>query len=161
MQISAGFNASGDVIIADQFNGRIIEINAHHQVVWSFGSGNPSLCNPGPHTVIGPNDEERIGPFTLMAGTGVPTNTIPELPAGCVDNRVIVVNPAGDIVWQYGHAGVTGSGFDQLNVPVCDVFLPNDDILIVDQGNQRVIEVTLDKKIVWQYGKTGVIGSGF
>jgi hypothetical protein len=160
-QSLTSFNKQGNMIIADQFNNRIIEINSNHEVVWSFGSGNPSLCNPGPHSIIGPNDEERVGPFTVMAGTGVPPNTIPEMPNGCVDNRVIVVNPGGHIMWQYGKAGVTGSGFDQLNVPVCDVVLPNDDILIVDQGNERVIEVTLDKKIVWQYGKTGVIGSGF
>jgi hypothetical protein len=157
----AASDGSAHMIIADQYNNRVIEINSHHEIVWSFGSGNPSLCNPGPNSVIGPNDEERIGAFTLMAGTGVPPNTIPEMPAGCVDNRVIVVNPSGHIMWQYGEAGVTGSGFNQLNVPVCDVFLPNHDILIVDQGNERVIEVTSAKKIVWQYGKTGVIGSGF
>jgi hypothetical protein len=161
LRYPAEFNRSGNMMIADQFNNRVIEINSRHEVVWSFGSGNPALCNPGPHTVIGPNDEERIGPFTLMAGTGVPPNTIPELPNGCVDNRVIAVNPGGHIVWQYGQAGVTGSGYNQLNVPVFDLFLPNDHILIVDQGNERVIEVTMAKNIVWQYGKTGVIGSGF
>jgi hypothetical protein len=29
--------------------------------------------------------------------------------------------------------------------------LPNTDVLITDQGNNRIIEVTLAKKIVWQY----------
>lgn len=154
------FNRPGNAVIADQFNNRVIEVDLDHDVIWSFGSGNPHLCNPGPNTIIAPNDEERVGPYTLMAGTGVPPNTIPEMPAGCVDNRVIAVDPAGRIVWQYGSAGVTGAGPDQLNTPVCDVFLPNHDVLITDQGNERVIEVTLDKKIVWQYGMTGVIGDG-
>lgn len=159
--LASGFNTPGDLVIADQFNHRIIEINAQHQIVWSFGSGNPSLCNPGPKTIIGPNDQERVGTFTFMAGTGVPPNTIPQMPLGCVDNRVIEVDQNGNIVWQYGQAGVTGSDFNQLNVPVFDLFLPNGDLIIVDQGNERVIEVTRAKKIVWQYGITGKIGSGF
>ncbi len=90
-----------------------------------------------------------------MAGTGIPPMTVPGLPNGCVDNRVIVVNQKGDIVWQYGQAGVTGSGPNQLSVPVFAIQLPNRDILITDQGNQRVIEVTPAKQIVWQYGTTG------
>ena len=154
------FNTPGNIYIGDQFNHRIVEIGSNHNIVWSFGSGNPSLCNPGPGTIIGPNDAERVGTFTLMAGTGVPPGVIPEMPAGCVDNRVIAVNPAGHIVWQYGKAGVAGSGFNELNVPVSDIFLPNRHVLITDQSNERVIEVTLDHKIIWQYGKTGVPGSG-
>ena len=39
-------------------------------------------------------------------------------------------------------------------------WLPNHDVLITDQGNDRVIMVTPAKKIVWQYGKTGVAGRG-
>jgi hypothetical protein len=159
--LGAGFNRPGNIVIADQFNNRIIEINSLHQIVWSFGSNNPAACNPGPGTIIGPNDEERVGVFTLMAGTGVPPGTIPQLPAGCVDNRVIAVDPFGRIVWQYGTAGVTGHLFNQLNTPVFDLFLPNFHVLIVDQGNERVIEVTLDHRIVWQYGMNGVIGSDF
>jgi len=150
-----------NLVIADQFNNRVIVVDPHNRVLWSFGSGNPSLCNPGPGAIIGPNDEEQVGQFTLMAGTGVPPHTIPEMPNGCVDNRVIAVNHAGKIVWQYGEAGVTGAGVDQLNTPVCDVFLPNGHVLITDQGNERVIEVTMDKRIVWQYGMNGVIGSDF
>src|ERR1700736_6685505 len=91
-----------NIVIADQFNNRVIVVDAQNRVLWSFGSGNPFLCNPGPGTIIAPNDEEQVGQLTLMAGTGVPPNVIPEMPKGCVDNRVIVVNRAGKIVWQYG-----------------------------------------------------------
>src|SRR6202011_4603343 len=107
-----------NIVIADQFNNRVIVVDPHNRILWSFGSGNPSLCNPGPGAIIGPNDEEQAGQFPFMAGPGVPPNTIPEMPKGCVDNRVIAVNRAGKIVWQYGEAGVTGAGFDQLNTPV-------------------------------------------
>jgi len=30
----------------------------------------------------------------------------------------MLVDPAGQIIWHYGKAGVTGSGADELNTPV-------------------------------------------
>jgi outer membrane protein assembly factor BamB len=154
----SGFNARGDVLIGDQFNNRVIEVNGDHQVVWRFGDGSSVA---GPRSVVAPNDAERVGSLTLIAGTGAPAGAEPSCPSGCPDNRVFLVNRAGRIVWQYGHAGVTGSGRDQLNTPVFSLMLPNRDVLIVDQGNQRVIEVTPDHRIVWQYGQTGTAGAGF
>ena len=142
------FNQRGNVLIADQFNNRVIELDDDNHIVWTFGDGNP---NPGPNSIGAPNDAERVGDYTLMSGTG--TGDVP-------DNRVIFVNRHGHIVWQYGQDGVAGSGFDQLNTPVCSVFLPYGDILITDQANQRVIEVNFEKQIVWQYGTTGVSGAG-
>lgn len=155
----AGFNRPGDIVIADQFNNRVVEINQNHQVVWHFGDGSSTA---GPHSVVGTNDAERIGRFTLISGTGTPAGADPSCPnpTGCADNRVFFVDPAGDIVWQYGRAGVTGSSANELNTPVQTTFLPNFHILITDQGNERVIEVNLQHQIVWQYGQTGVIGTG-
>src|SRR5579871_1974775 len=136
---SAPFNHKGNLLITDQFNNRVIEINpATNRIVWSFGSNNGSLCNPGPHSVIGPNYAERIGGgYTLIVGTGIGSGIPGTVP--CVDNRVIVVDRSGGIVWQYGKAGQTGSGFDLLNVPVFAVQLPDHHILITDQGNNRII----------------------
>ena len=153
------FNKPFNLLITDQFNNRVIEVNpVTKQIVWSFGSGNSKLCNPGPGSIIGSNDAERLsGGLTLMAGTGIPPG-VPGTTA-CVDNRVIVVDHSGNIVWQYGQAGVTGNGTNQLNVPVFAIQLPNHDIMIVDQGNNRVIEVNLQKKIVWSYGPTSGPGA--
>jgi hypothetical protein len=155
------FNTPGNLLISDQFNNRAIEVNPRtNQIVWSFGSGDPTLCNPGPGTIIGLNDAERLaGGLTLMPGTGIPAGASSQMPNGCVDNRVIVVNHAGDIVWQYGQAGVTGSDPNELNTPVFAIQLPNHDFLITDQGNERVIEVTKAGGIVWQYGQPGVTGT--
>jgi hypothetical protein len=73
----------------------------------------------------------------------------------------MIVDQARAIIWQYGKAGVTGSGPNELNTPVQNTFLTNFDVLITDQGNQRVIEVNpLTNKIVWQYGRTGAAGCG-
>jgi hypothetical protein len=166
-----GFNQVGNIVIADQFNNRVIEIDPeNHRVVWQFGNGSDK---PGPHSIVGTNDAERVGELTLISGTGIPSTPItnpptPPLPGcsdptnGCPDNRVILVNPEGEIVWQYGqNGGVAGSGPDQLNVPVAATMLPNFHILITDQSNERIIEVTLQKDIVWQYGTTGLTGSEF
>lgn len=99
---------------------------------------------------------------TRMAGTGAPPGFEPACPAGCADNRVILVDPAGHIVWQYGQFGVTGAGPNELSAPVQDTYLPDGHVLITDQGNQRVIEVERQHNaIVWQYGATGVAGAGF
>lgn len=150
------FNTNGNILIADQFNNRVIEVNPlTHEIVWQFGNGSSVA---GPHSVVGTNDAQRIGPLTLIAGTGAPAGTEPECPNGCADNRVFIVTAEGRIIWQYGEAGVTGSGPNQLNTPVQNTFLPNRHVLITDQGNQRVIEVNMDKQIVWQYGMTGVAG---
>ena len=88
---------------------------------------------------------QRVGEFTLMAGTGTPGGQ-PEAPnctnsSGCPDNRVILVDHAGNIVWQYGTFGPGGSGPNQLNTPVQSTWLPNRHVLITDQANQRIIEV--------------------
>jgi hypothetical protein len=161
-----GFNKKGNIVIADQFNNRVIEIDPQtHDVVWTFGHGSDQ---PGPLSIVGTNDAERVGELTLISGTGIPGGITPPLPGcsdpvnGCPDNRVIVVNEEGQIIWQYGQdGGVAGASFDQLNVPVAATFLPNGHVLITDQSNERVIEVNREKQIVWQYGVTGFVGSGF
>jgi len=153
-----GFNTPGNVLISDQYNNRLIEVNPDtNEVVWTFGDGSSVA---GPTSVVGVNDAQRIGPITLVAGTGVPPGAEPTCPDGCPDNRVMLVDPGGNILWQYGVAGVTGSGPNQLNTPVQNTWLPNHHILITDQGNMRIIEVNPGRQIVWQYGQTGVSGDG-
>lgn len=163
----SGFNEPGNVVVADQFNNRVVEIDPAGHIVWQFGNGPHDFTA---HSIVGVNDAERVGPFTLMAGTGDPPvamgsqpppgDLCPDMTNGCPDNRVILVDPSGHIVWQYGTFGVAGSGPDELNTPVQNTFLPNFDVLITDQANERIIEVTPDKRIVWQYGTTGVTGNG-
>ena len=156
---TAHFNTPGDIVIADQFNNRVVEVDRRHHIVWSFGNGSSVA---GPHSIVGPNDAERVGDLTLISGTGTPAGADPSCtnPQGCQDNRVILVDRHGSIVWQYGQTGVPGSGKDQLNTPVQATALPNGHVLITDQLNERVIEVTDDHRIVWQYGQTGVSGAG-
>jgi hypothetical protein len=142
------FNRPGNLLIADQFNNRVIETDPFGNIVWSYGLGPNDFSQ---QSIIGVNDAQRVGTFTLMAGTGTPAGVIPQAPNGVVDNRVILVNPNGHIVWQYGQFGQTGSGPNLLSTPVQNTFLPNFHVLITDQGNNRIIEVNFHKQIVWQY----------
>lgn len=147
------FNSPGNFLIADQFNNRVIEVSPNGKIVWQFGLGPKDFS---PASIIGTNDVQRVGVLTLMAGTGTPGGQ-PEAPNctnpnGCMDNRVLLVDPAGHIVWQYGQFGVAGNGPDQLSTPVQNTWLPNRHVLITDQGNGRIIEVRVsDKQIVWEY----------
>jgi hypothetical protein len=151
------FDKRGNILISDQFNNRVIEITTDGHIVWQFGIGPKDLSSA---SILGVNDAQRVGRFTLMAGTGVPPGLEPGCPNGCPDNRVILVDDDGKIVWQYGKFGVTGSGHNELNTPVQNTWLPNGHVLVTDQGNQRIIEVARNKKVVWQYGTTGVSGIG-
>lgn len=156
------FNSRHNTLIADQFNNRVIEVDRQGNIIWQFGMG-PTDFSPA--SIIGTNDAERVGKLTLMAGTGTPGGQ-PEAPnctnpSGCPDNRVLLVDEDGKIVWQYGKFGVAGSGPNELNVPVQNTWLPNRHVLITDQANERIIEVDVATKgIVWQYGTTGVSGNG-
>lgn len=142
------FNKPGNLLIADQFNNRVVEISPAGNIIWSFGLGPNDFSA---RSIIGVNDVQRVGPLTLMAGTGTPAGVIPQAPDGAADNRVMLVNPAGHIVWQYGQFGQSGSGPNLLDTPVQCTWLPNAHVLITDQANNRIIEVNLAKKIVWQY----------
>jgi hypothetical protein len=148
LKLNRDFNRPGNILIADQFNNRVIEVTPAGNIVWSFGLGPNDLSR---RSIIGVNDVQRVGPFTLMAGTGTPAGVIPQAPDGAPDNRVVLVNPAGHIVWQYGQFGQSGSGPNLLDTPVQCTWLPNAHVLITDQANNRIIEVNLRKHIIWQY----------
>jgi hypothetical protein len=156
--VPGAFNQPGNILIADQFNNRVIEVDKRGDIVWSWGLGPHDFSA---NSILGVNDAERVGNDTLMAGTGIPPKTDPYCKKGCTDDRVLLVDPDGDIAWQYGQFGVAGSGPDELNVPVQVTWTPRKTVYITDQGNQRVIEVDMKKNILWQYGTTGVAGSGF
>jgi hypothetical protein len=148
LRLNRHFNRPGNILIADQFNNRVIEVEPNGNIVWQFGLGPLDLSA---RSIIGCNDAQRVGSFTLMAGAGLPPGIDLQVTNGAPDDRVLLVNPAGKIVWQYGQFQQPGSGFDQLSTPVQATWLPSDHVLITDQGNNRIIEVNLRKHIVWQY----------
>jgi hypothetical protein len=145
------FNQPGNILITDQVNNRTVEVTRAGKIAWSWGTGGPGQCTAGPTTMIAPNDAERLaGGNTLLVGTGT---------GSCPDNRVIVVDQFGYIIYQYGQAGVAGNGPNQLNVPVFAIQTPDGDYLITDQANNRIIKVDASHNIVYQYGPAHGVGA--
>ncbi len=156
------FNASGNVLLVDQYNNRVLEIDTNTQtIVWQYEM---TVSRVRSHfvtnSIVGPRDAERVGGQTLIVSSGLPAGIDTNYPDGYADNRVILVNRQGHILWHYGQTGVTGSGPNELNDPATAMLLPpHQNVLITDQGNHRVIQVDHKGDIVWQYG-TGISGSG-
>jgi hypothetical protein len=146
------------ILIADQFNNRVIEIDYQGNIHWVFGDGSTT---PGAVSVVAPNDAERLPDGdTLITGTGAPPPSSAPYgvsegacaSGGCPDNRVLLVDSSGVIQWQYGQdGGASGDGPDELSAPVAARMLANGNVLITDQGNNRVIEVTPQKAAAWAY----------
>jgi len=118
------FNVNGNVLISDQFNNRVFEATPRGEIVWSYGLG-PATFVLAPQLVLGPQDAQRVGDKTLIAAAGIPADTVPAVPLGVVDNRVILVDRFKNIIWQYGQFGLSGSGPNLLNVPVQATFVPH------------------------------------
>ena len=146
---------TGNVLIADQYNNRVIEITRQGEIVWIFGDGSSV---PGPMSIVAPNDAERLpNGETLMCGTGAPPGAEPGCSdAGCPDNRVLIVDDSSNSIWRFGaDGGASGSGPGELSAPVAAMLVPTmtgDHVLITDQGNDRIIEVVrATREIAWQF----------
>jgi hypothetical protein len=159
--------ATQDILIADQFNNRILQVTHDNEkrIVWHFGSGSPDASTL--RSCVAPNDAIRLkNEKTLISCTGAPAGTEPA-PCDtndCPDSRVFLVPKnlgGGNLkIPHYGTAGVPGAARGQLSSPVFATNIPNSrDILITDQGNQRILRGH-DCTFSVVYGKTGVSGSG-
>jgi hypothetical protein len=160
---------NGNVLIADSFNNRVIEVNSYGNIVWQYGNG---VAGSGANRLYHPYDAKRLeNDNTLIADRD--------------NNRVIEVDSGKNIVWQYGGHYGPDAGEPDVNVlkkPYEAERLPDPDpgdgiderrTLIADRENYRVIEVRgrdynpddptpakgyTESSIVWQYGTTGVAG---
>jgi hypothetical protein len=73
------------------------------------------------------------------------------------NNRIIEVNLAKRIVWQY--PGSNSNPDDQLNSPNSAELLENGHILIADENNNRALEVTRADQIFKTFTATGSLGA--
>jgi hypothetical protein len=129
---------NGDVLMSFISGDRIALLSPTGKVIWNVAA--PDLYG-------GYVSDAQLLPNgdVLVAGYGKP-------------GIVVEFNPqTGKVVWQYH---VT-SGPGELNHPSLALPLPNGNVLLNDDYNDRV--VVIDPKtnqIVWQYGTTGVAGTG-
>src|SRR5580700_1651165 len=62
------FNEPGNYLIADQINNRVIEVEPDGEIVGRCGGGTKDFAEA---SIIGTNDAQRGGDYTLMAGSGI------------------------------------------------------------------------------------------
>jgi hypothetical protein len=113
---------------------RVIEVDAAGNTTWSFAAGLDFA-----------HSAERLpNGNTLISDTG--------------HDRVIEVNPAGNIVWN--SQNVTLSDGSHLNYPNdADWLSAGNHLLITDRDNHRALEIRRDGTVIWQFGVTGQPGS--
>ncbi|MBN9611375.1 MAG: hypothetical protein BGO26_00540 [Actinobacteria bacterium 69-20] len=69
--------------------------------------------------------------------------------------QVVIFNRAGTALWRF-----RGTGADALNHPSLALPLPNGDVIVNDDYNDRVVVIDpATDKVVWQYGITGRPGA--
>ena len=91
---------SGNTLISDSANNRIIEVNMSKKVVFNY----PTNKQPG--SLAGPNPTRAV---QLTNGSILITNQF--------DNQILIVNRAKSIVYRYGKIGVVGKAKGFLNGP--------------------------------------------
>ena len=177
----------GTVAAADIKNCRLVGLSPSSSTpVWALGSG-PGTCQHQPPARFGspngvfplPNghflvteirgdwvDEiDRTGHVYWSAhppGVAYPSDSSQYKPGQYVTvdysnpGQVVVFDATGKALWRWNPR--TGDG--RLNHPSLAEALPNGDILLNDDANDRVIVLDPGQnKIVWQYGHTGVAGT--
>jgi hypothetical protein len=116
------------------------------------GDGLPFASAPGRGMAPGPNLAPGSDPSVLPGDV---------LIADEGNNRFLVVNPAGDIVWQFPNPGahLPPGGFLR---PDDGFFTPNGTgILATEETDQVVSLISVARDgITWRYGTPGVPGSG-
>ena len=175
---------NGLVISSDDKNCRIVEIRGH-RLVRSIGRPGACVHDP-PHSFASPNGDtplpngnilvSEIGGswideitrsghlvHSLRAPVSYPSD--PQLtrtgnilvsdyssPGGVV----ILQRRTGRVLWRYQPA----SGPGELDHPSLATMLPNGDVLVGDDYNDRIVIIDrASKRIVWQYGQKGVAGT--
>jgi len=151
-QLIDGYSATrlstGNTLIADNQGARVIEVNQAGQIVWQCGIAGQLASEHGyaPGYLDWPRTAQRID---ATPGDGVFTTLI----ADEGGQRVIEVNQAGQIVWQFGQTGVPGTGAGQLYDPAAAVRLADGSTMIIDNPNKigRILRVAKDKSVLRVY----------
>ncbi len=111
-----------------------------------------NLYTSGKGLKAGPNLAPGSNPQVL------PTDV---LIADRTNSRLLIVNPAGKIVWQFPRPGDLSKGQSFL-LPDDAFFTPNGKYIVATEEDDQVISLIsiAQHKIIWRYGTPGVPGSG-
>lgn len=135
-------NTSGNTLISDFNNHRVIEVNNEKVIVWQYGI--TGISGHGNNYISFPRDAQRLSNGnTLILDSG--------------NHRVIEVTPDKSIVWQYAPATFNNPGWIQEGFAASR--LTNGNTLIADSNGHCVMIIDSNGIIVWQYGTRGTSGS--
>jgi DNA-binding beta-propeller fold protein YncE len=141
--IDAEIGLTGNVLIADADNNRVLEVTPDKHIAWEFPR--PGDLAPG-QTFVDPDDA-----FYTPGGRTIITNQ--------EDNHMIAIidYATRKIVWEYGHAGHPGSAPGYLNTPDDAYQLPDGRVVVADIKNCRVLlfDPPPAHRIRRQFGATG------
>jgi hypothetical protein len=137
--VNSGSPFSGTLLIADRGNDRLITLNPARIISWTYPS--PTMPPP-PGGFYFPDDA-----FFYDRGTGIISNQ--------EDNHTIVeiAYPSENLLWQFGHPGVPGSGPGYLDQPDDAYVLKSGIVTVADASNNRILFIAPTKSI------TGTIGN--
>jgi hypothetical protein len=143
---------NGHYLVCHEGDGKVREYDRAGKVVWSYTldlGGRPRSPGHGPEG----HSTEVYGAIRLPNG-----NTL--IAAGN-NNRVLEVNPAGDIVWSIGHDELPGI---RLAWVTTLHRLANGNLIVgnchAGPDNPQLFEVTRDKKVVWMFKNLKTFGNG-
>ncbi len=165
------------VLITDSEIDQVLKVNStNNELEWFFSSGllNPSdavvlpgsrevlICDTGNNRIIAVDTTTDV--VTWEFDTGVfnnpvdvdvdPTNPGRYLVTDQNRHRVVLVERASSsIVFQFGRTDTSGLTARTLTFPTDADPLPNGNILISDEGNNRLIEINRQGQIVWQFAQ--------
>ena len=124
---------NGDWIVTEINGDWVDEMTPSGQIVWS-------VHPPG---ITYPSDTNEVSPGVFLTAAYTKPGVVEEF------------NSLGQLLWRYAPTGAAA-----LNQPSLALPLPNGDVLLNDDKNNRVIVVDPQTdQVVWQYGVTGVAGS--
>jgi PQQ-like domain/Kelch motif len=129
---------TGQLMIADRGNNRLLVVNAAKHVLWRF----PSPGHPAPPGGFYFPDDA----FFIHHGTGVISNEEQN------ERIVQLTYPGGKLVWSYGHPGVTGSEPGYLHEPDDAYLWANGNVSVADAQNCRILLISPDKRILHTFG---------
>jgi hypothetical protein len=132
---------SGELLIADRGNDRLLVVNARKQILWRYpGPGR----RPPSGGFYFPDDA-----FFTHRGAGIISNQEGN------DTLVQIAFPSGRVVSQYGHPHAPGSSSGYLDQPDDAYLLKDGTITVADAMNCRILFLTAAGRRLSQIGSDG------
>ncbi len=132
---------SGNLLIADRGNNRLLVVDPAGTIQWSF----PNATAPAPPSgFFFPDDA-----FFTNHGAGILSNQ-----EG--NNTIVEISyPGGKSLWSYGHPGTAGAAAGYLHEPDDAYKLADGRVIVADANNCRVLIISAQSQPLGQIGTTG------